>query len=56
VLAIGGRLDTTLGEACESGATPYATSRTVVVTSTAEISPRLQPIDFANPDITTGKR
>jgi hypothetical protein len=58
LLAIGGRLDSTMGgRPVNLGATPYSTRRTVYGYIDRRNLPEVyNQFDFANPDITTGKR
>ena len=58
ILAIGGKLDTTLGgRPVNLGAYPYSTRRTIYGYIDRRNLPELyNQFDFANPDITTGKR
>ena len=58
LLEIGGRLDTTLGgRPVNLGATPYSTRRTIYGFVDRRNLPEVfNQFDFANPDITTGKR
>jgi mono/diheme cytochrome c family protein len=58
LLAMGGRLDTTMGgHPVNLGATPYSTRRTVYGMVDRRNLPEIyNQFDFANPDITTGKR
>jgi mono/diheme cytochrome c family protein len=58
LLAIGGKLDTTMGgRPVNLGAAPYSTRRTVYGYIDRRNLPEVyNQFDFANPDITTGKR
>ncbi|MDB6021326.1 MAG: Protein of unknown function (DUF1553)/Protein of unknown function (DUF1549)/Planctomycete [Pedosphaera sp.] len=58
LLAMGGKLDLTMGgHAVNLGATPYSTRRTVYGYVDRRNLPEVfNQFDFANPDITTGKR
>jgi len=58
LLAIGGRLNPTMGgRPVNLGATPYSTRRTIYGTVDRRNLPEVyNQFDFANPDITTGKR
>ena len=58
LLAIGGRLDTTMGgRPVNLGAAPYSTRRTIYgIVDRRNLPEVFNQFDFANPDITTGKR
>jgi len=58
LLALGGQLDTTMGgRPVNLGATPYSRRRTIYGTIDRRNMPEVyNQFDFANPDITTGKR
>ncbi len=58
LLALGGRLDTTMGgHPVNLGATPYSTRRTIYgMVDRGNLPEVYNQFDFANPDMTTGKR